>query len=381
MDANTLKEQLSTEDVIHFVVEALGSNGNLWDSYGNPIFQTVCHNPPGTGSYKLYYYSDTKTFVCYTECGGGGLDIFALTEKAKGLDFKEAFNFVCRFFGIDTRKKGFEIEQNIQEPIDGDLLKTFEFYDSFNEKQKGKKELPEIPEGFLNFFGNPVTPVEWKREGISPEVLYQFGIRTDGCDKIIIPHRTKDGILRGIRGRTFNPIELANGCKYMPVYVEKTGYGHPLGENLYGLYENQKAIKEVQKIIVYESEKSVLMNNTIYGDLSYAVATCGSNITASQQQLILESGAKELILAYDRENPIKDGSEENFLKIKAYEEKLLKQVQPLANVMNISIVFDYEGVLEPKMSPIDKGQETLEYLLKRKIKIDCIEQQLKGKRK
>ena len=31
----------------------------------------------------------------------------------------------------------------------------------------------------------------------------------------------------------------------MPVYVEKTGYGHPLGENLYGLYENQKAIKEV----------------------------------------------------------------------------------------------------------------------------------------
>ena len=68
MDANTLKEQLSTEDVIHFVVEALGSNGNLWDSYGNPIFQTVCHNPPGTGSYKLYYYTDTKTFVCYTEC-------------------------------------------------------------------------------------------------------------------------------------------------------------------------------------------------------------------------------------------------------------------------------------------------------------------------
>ena len=42
---------------------------------GDPIYTgfgilsaTICHNPPGEGSRKLYYYENTGLFKCFTGC-------------------------------------------------------------------------------------------------------------------------------------------------------------------------------------------------------------------------------------------------------------------------------------------------------------------------
>ena len=66
------------------------------------------------------------------------------------------------------------------------------------------------------------APTEWTKEGISPEVMKAYGIRIDSALlKIIIPHRNINGELIGIRGRAYNPIELDDGKKYMPVRIQK----------------------------------------------------------------------------------------------------------------------------------------------------------------
>ena len=78
----SIKENLSVEEIEDYVVNALGSNGYKFDADGNPIFQTIDHNPPGTGSYKLYYYTESHCFVSYTG-SGEPMDIYELTRQAK----------------------------------------------------------------------------------------------------------------------------------------------------------------------------------------------------------------------------------------------------------------------------------------------------------
>ena len=56
-----------TPEVIEKLLYTLGAQEVIKkDSY--LISNTICHNV-SDGSMKLYYYYDSHTFVCYTECG------------------------------------------------------------------------------------------------------------------------------------------------------------------------------------------------------------------------------------------------------------------------------------------------------------------------
>ena len=44
------------------------------------VSATICHNSPGEGSRKLYYYENTGLFKCYTGCDST-FDIFELLIK------------------------------------------------------------------------------------------------------------------------------------------------------------------------------------------------------------------------------------------------------------------------------------------------------------
>ena len=68
-----LKEQLEIEHIYDLL--------DYWS--GEPeyspkglIAQTICHNLPGNGSRKLYYYESTQLFACYTGCAESSFDVF-----------------------------------------------------------------------------------------------------------------------------------------------------------------------------------------------------------------------------------------------------------------------------------------------------------------
>ena len=71
-DKNEIKESLSTEDIYNLLQEWGGEPE--FTSFGI-ISSTICHNLPGEGSRKLYFYENSGLFKCYTECDST-FDIF-----------------------------------------------------------------------------------------------------------------------------------------------------------------------------------------------------------------------------------------------------------------------------------------------------------------
>ena len=88
MTAQELKSKL-TEDDIKKLLEVMGAtfyyeDDDMW------ITDTICHH--GTKP-KLYFYKDSMSFHCYTECGQ--LDIIGVVMGYKGYEQEEFQNF-CR---------------------------------------------------------------------------------------------------------------------------------------------------------------------------------------------------------------------------------------------------------------------------------------------
>ena len=65
-DKDEIKEQLTT-DMVEDLVRDFG--GDPQETSFGFIAGTICHNHPGEGSHKLYYYENTRLFRCYTGCG------------------------------------------------------------------------------------------------------------------------------------------------------------------------------------------------------------------------------------------------------------------------------------------------------------------------
>lgn len=359
-----IKERLSIDDVESYVCNALGSEGCRPDGQGNLTFCTnICH---GGDSYKLYYYPDSGSFFCFSHCGTIG-DIFDLTAHVKGCDFNEAFSYVCNFFNL--RSDGFGTGFIQQEKPLVDDWGILEKISDFSESKKEEVEEKVIPISMLDFYqeGNPAI---WLEDGISIEAMRKYSIRIDVAGKrIIIPHFNINGELIGIRGRALDPEEIENHGKYAPVRIGKDGWmTHPLGTNLYGLCQAKENIKHLRKVCVAESEKACMQSYTMFGEANFTVATCGSSgLSQKQIDLLLDCGVEEIILAYDKE--FHAGKED---EMKAYEEKLLKIVQPLTPLFNVSVLFDYDGLLDYKMSPFDAGVDVLLRLMKNKVRISSI---------
>lgn len=372
IDANYVKSKLSTEDIIKLCCELQGDDTYYFDSQGNPIFNTCLDHKDGS-SYKLYYYTSSGMFHCYTG-EGDNYDIFELVCRAKECEFIEAFNYVVDYFHLN--RDSFQ-EVKAEELIDD--WDIFQKIKDFTPTTKENETIKNIQENLLEYFYPLAAPVEWLKDGISAKVMYKYGIRIDSAlHKIIIPHRDINGKLIGIRGRSFNPLEIEAGKKYMPVIIQGDIYNHPLGKNLFGLYENKETIKRVKKVLIVESEKSVMQLATMYGIYNcWAVATCGSSFSKEQMDMLLDLGVEEIILGYDREFQGGKGAPDTI----DYERKLLKIVSPILPYVNVSIIMDYDGITKFKDSPTDRGKEIFEELFHNRIKIQTYSEKIKYKKK
>ena len=68
IDYKGIIDKLNIEAIIE-LMKNLGAEDYIEkDTYIQ--FQTICHNEDITdASHKLYFYKESKLFVCYTECG------------------------------------------------------------------------------------------------------------------------------------------------------------------------------------------------------------------------------------------------------------------------------------------------------------------------
>ena len=156
-----------------------------------------------------------------------------------------------------------------------------------------------------------------------------------------------------MRGRTVCEEEGERYGKYRPMRVNGIQYNHPLGMNLYNFNNSKDNIKLMKKAIIFEGEKSTLLYQSYFGlqnDIS--VACCGSSVSAHQMQLLLDAGAEEIIIAFDRQFQEIGDTEFKHLK-----KNLLKLRDKYKTYATISFIFDKNKTTGYKSSPIDEGPE------------------------
>lgn len=379
LDKNAILSSLTKEDVEKIITE-LGCLDYKEDTQGNLCFSTaLCHG--GDSPYKLMYYppkeNDTEhkygMVHCYT-CG----DTYSLIElviranrvKGKTITWFKALSWIAQTTGradkiIDTSGP------RTQKIDDWKWINQFK-----SVEYRRAVELPELNENILDIFS--YMPYQgWIKEGISPEIMSEFEIGYYVRDNAIsIPHRDMNGRLIGIRERHLDKQEAEAYGKYTPIRVENKILNHPLGQNLYGIWINKDRIKESRKVLLVEGEKSVLQCNSMFGDNSFALAVCGSNITQEQARMLIEDlKVSEVIVGFDREY-----EDPYSYQAEIYKNKLYKKILPIVPYCKVSLLLDDKERIGYKDSPTDRGKDILLELLDEKIEVTAqdVNESLRG---
>ena len=361
-DKAKIREALTNENIYDLLQEWGGDPGREVFGFTST---TICHNPPGEGSRKLYYYDNTGLFRCYTGCDSY-FDIFELVTKVakiqwdREFDLNDAVRWIAQKFGFSGD------QENRPEDEDLDDWKYLANYERIQDiaLKSSSVVLKEYEIGILERFNYSVKIGPWLREGITQAALDQARIGYyPGGDQITIPHFDKDGRFIGLRGRTLCAEEGERFGKYRPMRVNREMYNHPLGMNLYNFNNSKDKIKLMKKAIIFEGEKSCLLYQSYFGlENDISVACCGSSVSNYQIQMLLEAGAEEIIVAFDRQ--FQEIGDEEFKHLKT---NLMRLRDKYKNFVLISFIFDKNMITGYKDSPIDCGPDTFLQLFKERI--------------
>ena len=289
-------------------------------------------NNPSTVRIKL---NDNLSATDFATSYNG--DLFGLIATHTGLTYGE----VARTIKIML---GSKIEGNYQ-PEEELLFDGF--FDGLYIPYESEEEEVTYDESVLDRYNNGY---KWfKRfadDGILPSSQVKFKVGFDETsNRITIPHYNEHGELVGIMGRIDS--DEPTNYKYLPIIAfEKHKF-------LYGLYQNKEYIKESKEVYVFESEKSVMLGDSL-GYKSF-VALGGNSISKTQVEQLLKLNVNKIIIALD------EGLDTKIIK------KDIKTIKDCCFMRDIKIGFILDKDNKylhkgSKASPIDFGREVFEKL-------------------
>lgn len=355
MDLDNVMELITTDDVTTILTD-FGSSYPILDNQGNLLFDTnVSHG--GDSRHKLCYFVDSKRFYCYSR--GYGLSLIDIIMYNLNVEFSNALNWLKRFKGITSSfaRLGFTTRKEVNE--------DFEFLNTYLPPSPPQEiTLKTYNEGVLDIF-HDLYPASWYEEGISPMVAETFDLRycfnRHAC---IIPYRDTSGALIGIRQRNFKEEQVLAGRKYIPAIIEGVTYSYPTSLTFYGIYENQDHIRATKEVVIFESEKSVLLHASYYSS-SNALGLGGSAFSKKQRQLLLDLGVESVVISLDKdydEGMLNDKSSKDYHAYASMVKKLKKMVSLLSPYFKVSVILCFDDRLGLKDSSVDRGKETYEEL-------------------
>lgn len=325
------------------MVEYLGGEFNTqMETEEKMVMNTsLCHQG---SSWKCDLFKDTLYFHCYSNCGS--FSILDLVQEVMNFEtLQDSIDFIADFFNISTTPKGFGRKNR---PI-------IERPKPIKKEINLDEVLDEYDDYILNTFST-YKPIEWIHEGITEETMELFDILFDvDTFGIIIPHYDINGRLIGIRERNLSEHQLARKRKYIPYTNNRSRitYKHQLGKNIYGININKQAIEKSKKVMLFESEKSVLKMNSYFG-INSSLALGGSSVSEFQLHILRKLGVEDIYVCFDKEEDI-DGK---------WNKKMNKIYQKIIEWnFNCYIVEDTEDLIDYKDSPIDRGCEIFLELL------------------
>ena len=168
-DKTKIREALTDENVFDLLQEWGGDPSR--DTFGY-VSATICHNPPGEGSRKLYYYENTGLFRCYTGCDCY-FDIFELTAKVakiqwdKDFDLNDAVRWIAQKFGFSGDHEDRPEDEDLD---DWRYLANYERIQDITVKDNSIV-LKEYENDILERFNYSVKIGPWLREGITQAAI------------------------------------------------------------------------------------------------------------------------------------------------------------------------------------------------------------------
>lgn len=345
---------------------------------------------------------DPSTFKvnCFSECGRG-MQLHTWVKQALDLtDPQDAKDFIEDWIDnqeIDFSNRipqngiDFEYKERPYEVVEVPMVEGIQ-------KDKLKKYLDRFDKT-----DETLTKLVWhKREGIDVDILKLYEVMYyTSHDTIILPHHNINGEIVGMYERSFrrlrkeikklypdmpykatkpNQVQLLDypRAKYVPllrdeedrdIEEKKTSWSFPNSQNLYGLHLALDSIKTKEKAIIFEGGKSVMLARQ-YG-YPYAVATHTFGAHLNHISMLINAGAKEIILAFDKQYKDQDSKEWDLYekKTKALAEKIKHgkgsediKITRIIDGVKIDNTGVRKNLLEFKDSPIDHGPETFKLL-------------------
>lgn len=342
MDAQTIKEYIYSNNKMETVLENLGMHHIQWHNRNEYI---TCGMPDGDNPSSTVVYCDNSFLMvkAYTRDivdPYGISDIISLVSFIKKTIFTQSINWLCELFGLD-----YYVESISDDPTLG-YFKTFDAL--MKPKTSLEIQLKPIPEETLKAY-LPWDNTIFYEDHIDWETQAEFELGLDVFShRITIPIRDEMGRLVGVKGRrAWDVVDQWN-----PKYI----YLHQCAKSriCYGLYKTLPYIREKNEIIVCESEKGV-MQLWSYGYRN-CVAVGGHSISQQQQDLIIQSGAATIIIAFDKD---------------VDEETVRKEAENLSLYRRVEYILDFDNILDEKESPMDNPNKWIDlYEKNRKLYIN-----------
>lgn len=352
MDIKDILEELTPQDITN-ILESLGAETSSHSNSKQIIFTSICHNR--NDKFKLYYYTESQTFHCYSSCSHIG-NLIDLLVHINHYEVKDAILEIKEFFGysnITVARRGFKKKKRYTKH-------------TINTTEIEKQPTPDKP--FIYLLHKQIRIQSWEEDGISYETLVKFNIRYDiSNNQILIPHfcPIDDNRVIGIRCREVDELKIERFGKYHPYYTSDSKYAHKLGESLYGFNVNKHNIKKYKKAIIVEGEKGVLQYDNFYPDSNICVALCGSSMSLVQKKLLADIGVESILFCLDKQYQTEE--EKELWKNKVYKMALELVENGIECYM---LLDDIEGLTGYKDSPLDCGKEIFLKLVQNKMKIE-----------
>ena len=307
----------------------------LMDSMGIPlvsansqymVFPSACHHSDWEHhKNKLYYYVQSQRWHCYS-CSGDW-DTIGLVQHLRKCTFNQAVDYICSTLGIAATKV---VQDDMRDPWQRDLRRWLP-----NADIDEPAELTAYDPAILAAFDH-LYPTEWLEYGITRDSMDKFGIGWYARQACISIPVVQNGQLVGVRGRYTRPQDIAKG-KYRPIaMLDGNVLKFPSSGCLYGYDQNKAAIEKSRKVLLFESEKSILKADSWH--IHNALAVFGSNISKRQIEMLLELGVNDVVLAFDSD--YRQVGDDDF---RFFVAKMRKLAGKLRGYFNVSIIYNNQG--------------------------------------
>lgn len=328
MEYHELVQQVDIVEYIKRYVDLeMKSNGEWWGL------------SPFTNEKTPSFSVSSNKQVFYDFSSGANGDIIEFIKKYHHCNFYKAVNILCEENGIKN-----ELDSHTRLTS----VNVAKRYRSSGKRSKPLANPKPYPSDYMvRFQWDEEKLRPWANEGITYEVMKENGVAYDPLSqRIVYPIYNSQGEIVNIHGRTIDPSYKE---KQLPKYIYYQKWGGAM-DIIYGLYQHRLEIEAKKEIILFEGAKSCFKAEGWGIKNTGAIMT--SHLSYPQFKVLLELGVRVVFALDEDADPCGDT---NIAKLSRY--------------LRVEYIKDGNGLLGPKMAPVDEGKAVFDMLYQSRQKI------------